>query len=301
MHKITDRMIVKASILAVLLCLIFGICFRYRYRLKEPVFVKQNAAVTAVFDNNEDRPGWYADVTFYYITGREDDRSIRSIEFLQLQEDQSGGKDEVSLTEFTETIEPRGQYLLHTLGGRLFVPSEEPLESYRLVTEGSVIYSDGSRDIAGFGNLVFEPDTRENAVAEVVSSSSSSTGKNEIVVRMKSDAALKVKEVLPPEQTSGSFHVRLNGKELEYGNEPNYGKELGEREVMRLKEGDVLKVDSQWHGENRYGDPAGLISSVVIVELEGKARQTLCFVHSVLQPAGGFIDVWKYLNQRGVF
>ena len=37
-------MILKASVLIVLLCLIFGICFRYRYRLAEPVFVQQNTA-----------------------------------------------------------------------------------------------------------------------------------------------------------------------------------------------------------------------------------------------------------------
>ena len=50
-------MILKASVLIVLLCLIFGICFRYRYRLAEPVFVQQNTAVTAIFDDSEAKPG----------------------------------------------------------------------------------------------------------------------------------------------------------------------------------------------------------------------------------------------------
>lgn len=74
-------MILKASVLIVLLCLIFGICFRYRYRLAEPVFVQQNTAVTAIFDDSEAKPGWYADVTFYYITGRGDDRLVQHIDF----------------------------------------------------------------------------------------------------------------------------------------------------------------------------------------------------------------------------
>ena len=65
MHRITDRMILEASVLIVLLCLIFGICFRYRYRLAEPVFVQQNTAVTAIFDDSEAKPGWYADAVSY--------------------------------------------------------------------------------------------------------------------------------------------------------------------------------------------------------------------------------------------
>ena len=115
MHRITDRMILKASVLIVLLCLIFGICFRYRYRLAEPVFVQQNTAVTAIFDDSEAKPGWYADVTFYYITGRGDDRLVQHIDFSQLQPAGNNAGDEASLKEFTETIESKGQYLLHTL------------------------------------------------------------------------------------------------------------------------------------------------------------------------------------------
>ena len=142
--------------------------------------------------------------------------------------------------------------------------------------------------------LIFEPDSRVNTVAEVVSVSSGSEGKSEMVVRMKSAAALKVKEVLTPECTSGSFHMRLNGIELAPG------PDLGNKELMRFEKGDVFKMDSRW--DSRFDDPSGLISTIMILELEGKARQTLLFVHSVLQPAGGnFINMWKYLNQRGVF
>ena len=67
-------MILKASVLIVLLCLIFGICFRYRYRLAEPVFVQQNTAVTAIFDGmqtlhfiilrEEEMTGWYSTLIF---------------------------------------------------------------------------------------------------------------------------------------------------------------------------------------------------------------------------------------------
>ena len=99
----------------------------------------------------------------------------------------------VSYTHLTETIESKGQYLLHTLGGKLFVPSGEPLENYRVVTEGNVYYTDGSSAVTELGNLIFEPDSRVNTVAEVVSVSSGSEGKSEMVVRMKSAAALKVK------------------------------------------------------------------------------------------------------------
>lgn len=106
---------------------------------------------------------------------------------------------------------------MHTLGGKLFVPSGEPLENYRVVTEGNVCYTDGSSAVTELGNLIFEPDSRVNTVAEVVSVSSGSEGKSEMVVRMKSAAALKVKEVLTPERTSGSFHMRLNGIELAPG------------------------------------------------------------------------------------
>ena len=71
---------------------------------------------------------------------------------------------------------------------------------------------------------------------------------------------------------------------------------------MRFEKGDVFKMDSRWDGDSRFDDPSGLISTIMILELEGKARQTLLFVHSVLQPAGGnFINMWKYLNLRGVF
>ena len=289
-------MILKASVLIVLLCLIFGICFRYRYRLAEPVFVQQNTAVTAIFDDSEAKPGWYADVTFYYITGRGDDRLVQHIDFSQLQPAGNNAGDEASLKEFTETIESKGKYLLHTLGGKLFVPSGEPLENYRVVTEGNVYYTDGSSAVTELGNLIFEPDSRVNTVAEVVSVSSGSEGKSEMVVRMKSAAALKVKEVLTPERTSGSFHMRLNGIELAPG------PDLGNKELMRFEKGDVFKMDSRWDGDSRFDDPSGLISTIMILELEGKARQTLLFVHSVLQPAGGnFINMWKYLNQRGVF
>ena len=160
-------MILKASVLIVLLCLIFGICFRYRYRLAEPVFVQQNTAVTAIFDDSEAKPGWYADVTFYYITGRGDDRLVQHIDFSQLQPAGNNAGDEASLKEFTETIESKGQYLLHTLGGKLFVPSGEPLENYRVVTEGNVYYTDGSSAVTELGNLIFEPDSRVNTVAGI--------------------------------------------------------------------------------------------------------------------------------------
>ena len=81
----------------------------------------------------------YADVTFYYITGRGDDRLVQHIDFSQRQPAGNNAGDEASLKEFTETIESKGQYLLHTLGGKLFVPSGEPLENYRVVTEGNVL------------------------------------------------------------------------------------------------------------------------------------------------------------------
>ncbi len=64
-------MILKASVLIVLLCLIFGICFRYRYRLAEPVFVQQNTAVTAIFDDSEAKPGGMQ--TLHFIILREEE------------------------------------------------------------------------------------------------------------------------------------------------------------------------------------------------------------------------------------
>ena len=158
--------------------------------------MQQNTAVTAIFDDSEAKPGWYADVTFYYITGRGDDRLVQHIDFSQLQPAGNNAGDEASLKEFTETIESKGQYLLHKQGGKLFVPSGEPLENYRVVTEGNVYYTDGSSAVTELGNLIFEPDSRVNTVAEVVSVSSGSEGKSEMVVRMKSAAALKLKEVL---------------------------------------------------------------------------------------------------------
>ena len=71
-----------------------------------------------------------------------------------------------------------------------------------------------------------------------------------MVVRMKSAAALKVKEVLTPERTSGSFHMRLNGIELAPG------PDLGNKELMRFEKGDVFKMDSRWDGDSRFDDPS---------------------------------------------
>ncbi len=289
MQMKTDRIIAAVCILMVTVCLIFGVCFKYRFRLAEPVFVEQNTAVTAFYEEDAERPGWYADITLCYITGRGDNRRLQSVEFPEL------GQHEV-MSEFSETPKVQNQYVVHTVSGRIPVSVQETFDGYKVLTRGSVVYTDGSEAEIGLGNLVLASGPMETEVGEVVSSSSSSDGKDEMVVRMKGDATLNIKQVLSPDESFGTFSIKVNGRKLAV--EPDQEKDG----FIKLKEGDTLTLQSQWNGENAYNTPSGLLSSVVILELEGRVKQTLLYVHAVLQPAGGnFINIWKYLNQRGVF
>ncbi|WP_243125233.1 hypothetical protein [Clostridium transplantifaecale] len=288
-QKKTDRIIAAVCILMVTVCLIFGVCFKYRFRLAEPVFVEQNTAVTAFYEEDEEAPGWYADITLCYITGRGDNRRLQSVEFPEL------GQQEV-MREFSETPKVQNQYVVHTVSGRIPVSVQEDFDGYRVLTRGKVVYTDGSEAEIGLGNMVLAPGPMDTEMGEVVSSSSSSDGKDEMVVRMKGDATLNIKQVLSPDESFGTFSITVNGRKLAV--EPDQEREG----FIKLKEGDTLTLQSQWNGENAYNTPSGLLSSVVILELEGRVKQTLLYVHAVLQPAGGnFINIWKYLNQRGVF
>lgn len=289
MQKKMDRVIAAVCILMVTVCLIFGVCFKYRFRLAEPVFVEQNTAVTAFYEEDEERPGWYADITLCYITGRGDNRRLQSVELPEL------GSHEV-MREFSETPKVQNQYVVHTVSGRIPVSVQENFDGYKVLTRGKVVYTDGSEAEISLGNMVLAPGPMDAEMGEVVSSSSSSDGKDEMVVRMKGDATLNIKQVLSPDESFGTFSITVNGRKLAV--EPDQEKEG----FIKLKEGDTLTLQSQWNGENAYNTPSGLLSSVVILELEGRVKQTLFYVHAVLQPAGGdFINIWKYLNQRGVF
>lgn len=289
MQKRTDRIIAAVCIFIVTVCLIFGVCFKYRFRLAEPVFVEQNTAVTVFYEEDEERPGWYADITLCYITGRGDNRRLKSVEFPEL------GLHEV-MREFSESPKVQNQYVVHTVSGRIPVSVQENSDGYKVITRGKVVYTDGSEAETGLGNLVLAPGPMDTEMGEVVSSSSSSDGKDEMVVRIKGDAKLNIKQVLSPDESFGTFSITVNGRKLAV--EPDQEKEG----FIKLKEGDTLTLQSQWNGDNAYNTPSGLLSSIVILELEGRVKQTLLYVHAVLQPAGGnFINIWKYLNQRGVF
>lgn len=294
MQMKTDRIIAAVCILMVTVCLIFGVCFKYRFRLAEPVFVEQNTAVTVFYEEDEERPGWYADITLCYITGRGDNRRLQSVEFPELGQHEAMRGE--AMIEFSETPKVQNQYIVHTVSGRIPVSMQEDFDGYKVITKGKVVYTDGSETEIGLGNLVLASGSMETEVGEVVSSSSSSNGKDEMVVRLKGDATLNIKQVLSPDESFGTFSITVNGRKLAV--EP----EQKTDGFIKLKEGDTLTLQSQWNGENAYNTPSGLLSSVVILELEGRVKQTLLYVHAVLQPAGGnFINIWKYLNQRGVF
>lgn len=289
MQKRTDRILAAICIIIVTVCLIFGVCFKYRFRLAEPVFVEQNTAVTAFYEEEGEQPGWYADIALCYITGRGDDRRLQSVEFPDL-----GPRGVMS--EFSETPMVQNQYVVHNVSGRVLISTQEDFDGYKVLTRGKVTYSDGSGAEIGLGNLVLAFGPMDTEMGEVISSSSSSDGKNEMVVRMKGDAALNIEQVLPPDEMFGTFSLTVNGKKLAAE------MDQGRKGFIKLKAGDTLTLQSQWDGENTYNIPSGLLSSVVILELEGQVKQTILYVHTVLQPAGGnFISIWKYLNQRGVF
>ena len=294
MQKRTDRIIAAVCILIVTICLFFGVCFKYRFRLAEPVFVEQNEAVTVFYEEDEEQPGWYADITLCYITGKGDNRRIQSMEFPEL-----GSREAMrgeAMIEFSETPKVQNQYTVHTVSGRIPVSIQEDFDGYKVLTRGKVVYTDGSEAEIGLGNLVLALGPMETEVGEVVSSSSSSDGMDEMVVRMKGDATLNIKQVLSPDESFGTFSITVNGRKMTV--EPDQEK----KGFIKLKEGDTLTLQSQWEGENAFNTPSGLLSSVVILELEGRVKQTLLYVHAVLQPAGGnFINIWKYLNQRGAF
>lgn len=205
------------------------------------------------------------------------------------------GQHEV-MREFSETPKVQNQYVIHTVSGRIPVSVQENFDGYKVLTRGKAVYTDGSEAEISLGNMVLAHGPMDAEMGEVVSSSSSSDGKDEMVVRMKGDAMLNIKRVLSPDESFGTFSITVNGRKLAV--EPDQEKDG----FIRLKEGDTLTLQSQWNGENAYNTPSGLLSSVVILELEGRVKQTLLYVHAVLQPAGGdFINIWKYLNQRGVF
>lgn len=178
MRRITDRMIVKACVLASIICLIFGACFKYRYRLTEPVFVEQDIHASVKFEARGERAGWYADVQMHYITGRDDDRVVQYIEFHYLNQEASIGNEKLSgsernkkevLMDLSETVEIRGEYMLHTLNGRIHLPIPVHSDEEKVVTDGYVVYTDGSGEEIHPGKLVLTKRTKKNRADEAVS------------------------------------------------------------------------------------------------------------------------------------
>lgn len=164
MQKITDRTIVKICVLTAIICLLFGICFKYRYRLREPVFVEQNTEAPLIYEENGERTGWYADVLFHYITGKDEDRLVQSIEFPDLNQSSFRG-------EAAETMEIRGEYIIHTLSGRIYLSSAVNIEESMMVRGGKIMYSDGTTEEVRLGNILLTREIEEDRSAGVLSSS----------------------------------------------------------------------------------------------------------------------------------
>lgn len=297
---VTDRRIVLLGIILAVCCLTAGLYWKYRYRLKEPVFVETNQAVSFYYGQHGSTDGGYANVIFYYITGKEDQRVVSRMEFLQLGETGEDGFGDGAkgpravLEEPQEMIEADSQYVLHTLGGRLYVEGAPEEYEGTVLTEAKVFYTDGTTAVQPIGAIVCMPkESFPELLPETLSASSSSAGWNREEIRIRSDAVLRPLGILAEERIRGNFEITVGGVSYE---------KLLEEGGFPLKTGETLEIKAQWNETNPVPFPTDTISELVFFELSGKEKQYLCFEPMYTQQSGrSFLRTWKYLNERGAF
>lgn len=316
-----------------LICFLGGIYLQYGFRLSSPVFVEHSQATvwrSQEGSNSGETGKFWAEVSFSYITDSSDSRKVQAMTFPQL-----GG---LRLLEVREITRETGGYLLHTMTGRLKQldldhSDSERLDSERteteqrekemaeseqsgwqLATEADVTYTDGTKETVSLGNLVLVEESKGEAKAAIMSSSSSSDGTSSRKIRFSSDGTVDV-TVLGLEEEKENFEIRMDGTLLGEVEE-----KARKEEGIPVSGGSWMEITTTWLDVHPDLAPQTMTAPVILLEFQEDEPEG----ESGNKPVDGtdrglengaewipvtasyqksyelrFRDVWKYLRGKG--
>lgn len=302
-----ERFVMGIAVLAAMICLMTGVYCKYRYRLDKPVFVRESQILSVLSGEKENETCIYGSVTFHYITGKEDKRMVRAVEFL-LPDVPEGGSGEVSgppelhLTEMQESIQADSQYILHILSGKAEGKGLEDFLKSSVcspITKACVTYTDGSVSVEELGYLMVVSVSHSNDAVEMLSAGAGSEGWEEQKMRVRCAGTVRECFLAASEEERKNFAITVNGVSLEEMRK-------GDSDGLKLQEGEKLTIRSTWTG--KYGELAPLeytgICAVFEFIPDGDAQETeyLYFNGGYTRTSGNrFVKLWRYLKEKGVF
>ena len=283
-----DRIIYRIGLILALLCLAGGLCFRYKYQLREPVFLENEKAVS-VSPASEPDTEWQAELTLRYISDEKNDKMVRFVEFPELNDTVHFGSSEEHSELLKGEIEQYGRYVLHTMKGQIKGSREIPDGNKAVITTARVTYTDGSIQDVDLGKIVLLGES-----VKPVPISSDSSGKGEQVVYPEAGGTVTVEEVLFPETAENLFVFTVNGIELE------------DFSSLQLKKGEALTVECRKAAASLLDDGFTDRQPVLLLKVDsGGSRQILPYLYETEQASdsGKFscYKFWRYLERRGVF